>query len=119
MNAVRLPIAFRIALKLDEIVAMKFLVVDDHELIREAMRGALAELDGDASILEASDSRETMRLIEEHPDVDLILLDLNLPDRDGFTVKRRTPPASAGQEGKSPARGQLAEPAPWERPKRR
>ena len=65
---------------------MKFLVVDDHELIREAMRGALAELDGDATILEASDSRETMRLIEEHPDVDLILLDLNLPDRDGFSV---------------------------------
>ena len=65
---------------------MKFLVVDDHELIREAMRGALAVLDGDAAILEASDSREAMRLIEEHPDVDLILLDLNLPDRDGFTV---------------------------------
>src|SRR6516165_8586145 len=65
---------------------MKFLVVDDHELIREAMRGALAELDGDAAVLEASDSRETMRLIEEHPDVDLILLDLNLPDRDGLTV---------------------------------
>src|SRR5215468_7098805 len=65
---------------------MKFLVVDDHELIREAMRGALAELDGDAAVLEASDGRETMRLISEHPDVDLILLDLNLPDRDGFTV---------------------------------
>jgi hypothetical protein len=47
---------------------MKFLVVDDHELIREAMRGALAELGGDAAVLEASDSRETMRLIEEHPD---------------------------------------------------
>src|SRR6516162_6331637 len=80
------PDAFRIALKLDETVAMKFLVVDDHELIREAMRGALAELDGDATILEASDSGETMRLIEEHPDVDLILLDLNLPDCDGLTV---------------------------------
>ena len=65
---------------------MKFLVIDDHELIREAMRGALAELDGEAAILEAPDSREAMRLIEEHPDVDLILLDLNLPDRDGFSV---------------------------------
>ena len=65
---------------------MKFLVVDDHELIREAMRGALAELDGEAAILEAADSREAMRVIEEHSDIDLILLDLNLPDRDGFTV---------------------------------
>src|SRR6516164_3887633 len=65
---------------------MKFLVVDDHELIREAMRGALAELDGEGAILEAADSREAMRLIEEHSDLDLILLDLNLPDRDGFSV---------------------------------
>jgi DNA-binding NarL/FixJ family response regulator len=65
---------------------MKILVVDDHALIREAMRGALKELDGEAVILEASDSRETMGLIEAHPDLELILLDLTLPDRDGFTV---------------------------------
>jgi DNA-binding NarL/FixJ family response regulator len=65
---------------------MKFLVVDDHELIREAMRAALAELDGEAAILDAPDSRQAMRLIEENADLDLILLDLNLPDRDGFSL---------------------------------
>jgi len=65
---------------------MKFLVVDDHELIREAMRAALAELDAEAAILEASDGREAMRLIEENADLDLILLDLTLPDRDGFSL---------------------------------
>ena len=75
---------------------MKFLVVDDHELIREAMRGALKQLDGDAAILEAADSRQAMPLIEENADLDLILLDLNLPDRDGFSVLvelRKTYPA--------------------------
>src|SRR5215510_12725962 len=65
---------------------MKFLVVDDHELIREAMRGALKQLDGDAAILEAADSRKAMLLIDENADLDLILLDLNLPDRDGFSM---------------------------------
>ena len=66
---------------------MKFLVVDDHELIREAMHGALAQLDADAIILEASDTVEAMRLVTGHSaDLDLLLLDLNLPDRDGFSV---------------------------------
>ena len=31
-------------------------------------------------------SRQAMRRIEENPDVDLILLDLGLPDRDGFDL---------------------------------
>jgi DNA-binding NarL/FixJ family response regulator len=65
---------------------MKILLVDDHVLLREALRGALRELESEAAIFEASDSRETMQFVEQHSDVDLILLDLNLPDRDGFSV---------------------------------
>jgi DNA-binding NarL/FixJ family response regulator len=65
---------------------MKILLVDDHALLREALRGALKELEGEAAIFEASDSRETMQFVEQHPDLDLVLLDLNLPDRDGFSV---------------------------------
>src|SRR5947199_1219705 len=65
---------------------MKVLLVDDHVLIRDALRGVLKELANDATVLEASDCRQAMRLIGEHPDLHLILLDLNLPDRDGFAV---------------------------------
>ena len=65
---------------------MKVLLVDDHALIRDALRGVLKELVEDASVLEASDCRQAMALIESHPDLHLILLDLNLPDRDGFSV---------------------------------
>src|SRR5262249_2743490 len=50
------------------------------------LRSVLRELAADATVLEASDCRQAMRLIGEHPDLHLILLDLNLPDRDGFAV---------------------------------
>ncbi|MDH5537629.1 MAG: response regulator, partial [Betaproteobacteria bacterium] len=63
---------------------MKILVVDDHALIREALRGVLRELKGDATVIEAPDWRQAMRQIELNADLDLILLDLNLPDRDGL-----------------------------------
>jgi DNA-binding NarL/FixJ family response regulator len=65
---------------------MKILLVDDHALIRDALRSVLRELVGDAIVFEASDCRQAMRLIEQHPDLHLILLDLNLPDRDGMAV---------------------------------
>ncbi|MDP2618778.1 MAG: response regulator transcription factor [Hyphomicrobiales bacterium] len=65
---------------------MKILVVDDHVLIREALRGVLKELKEDAAIVEAPDSRQAMQRIAENPDLELILLDLNLPDRSGFEV---------------------------------
>ena len=65
---------------------MKFLVVDDHALIREAMRGVLVELQHDAVVLEAGTCGEAMALIQQHPDLSLMLLDLKLPDRDGFDV---------------------------------
>jgi DNA-binding NarL/FixJ family response regulator len=65
---------------------VKILAVDDHALIREALRGVLKELKSDATVLEASSCSQAMQVIAEHPDLELILLDLNLPDRDGFSV---------------------------------
>jgi DNA-binding NarL/FixJ family response regulator len=65
---------------------MKFLVVDDHALIRDAMRGVLKELQADAAVLEAASARQAMDLIPRHPELALILLDLKLPDRDGIEM---------------------------------
>jgi DNA-binding NarL/FixJ family response regulator len=65
---------------------MKVLLVDDHVLIREALRGVIKQLEEDATILEAADCRQATRLIRENPDLQLVMLDLNLPDRDGFSV---------------------------------
>jgi DNA-binding NarL/FixJ family response regulator len=63
---------------------MKVLIVDDHVLIREAMRGVITELQRDAVVLEAGTCTEAMSLIQQHADLVLVLLDLKMPDRDGF-----------------------------------
>jgi DNA-binding NarL/FixJ family response regulator len=66
--------------------SIKILVVDSHFLIREALRSVLMELKNNATIVEATDGRQAMRLVSEQPDIGLVLLELNLPDRDGFSV---------------------------------
>lgn len=65
---------------------MKVLVVDDHVLIRDALRGVLAELRPDVSVLEASDCEQTKTLVAMQGDLELIFLDLGLPDGDGFEL---------------------------------
>lgn len=77
---------------------MKILLVDDHVLIREAMRSVLREIDGSASVYEAQSGSEADDLIARNEDIALVLLDLRLPDRDGFEMLsdlRRHHPATA------------------------
>ena len=61
---------------------MKILVIDDHHLIREGLRGLLDVLaHGEAvEILEAGDLATALRYVAEHSDLDLALLDVRLPD---------------------------------------
>ena len=64
---------------------MKILVVDDHALIREALRGVLLELKPEAGVIDASSCREALELAQANAaELDLVLLDLGLPDGDGF-----------------------------------
>jgi DNA-binding NarL/FixJ family response regulator len=77
---------------------MKVLVVDDHPLIREALRNVLAEIDPQFELLESADSAGALRIATSWPDIDLVLLDLNLPDCEGFATLeelRRRRPATA------------------------
>lgn len=65
---------------------MKILLVDDHPLFREGMRHVLGQLAAHAVLLEAPSGRGTLELAGQHPDLDLILLDLSLPDMGGLEV---------------------------------
>lgn len=65
---------------------MKALVIDDHDLVRDAVCAVLKQLRPDAHIVESSDGEEVGRLIEANPDLQLVILDLNLPGRDGMSL---------------------------------
>jgi DNA-binding NarL/FixJ family response regulator len=65
---------------------MKILVVDDHGLVREGLRHVLKGLDAEAEVLEAPRGKVALALVAANPDVDLVLLDLNLPDMHGIEV---------------------------------
>jgi DNA-binding NarL/FixJ family response regulator len=62
----------------------KILIVDDHPLFREALSSVVQQSFDHATILEASTIQETVAVIESQSDIDLIMLDLNLPGTSGF-----------------------------------
>ena len=68
-------------------VAKTVLVVDDHPSFRVTAR-ALLETEGFAVIGEAEDGASALECVTRlHPDV--VLLDVQLPDMDGFAVAHR------------------------------
>ncbi len=65
---------------------MKILIVDDHALFREILCYVLNELEEQINILQASGFEPAMQHMSANPDLDLVLLDLNMPGAGGFTA---------------------------------
>lgn len=62
------------------------IIADDHPLFRVALAQALQQLMGvDAQLLQAQSMQQLWPLLRQHPTTELILLDLKLPDAEGFT----------------------------------
>lgn len=65
---------------------MKILLIDDHALFREGVCLLLRQLAEDVCVIEASDSVSAFAALSEHQDLDFVLLDLNIPGTDGFSI---------------------------------
>lgn len=61
---------------------IKILIVDDSASDRLIIQKLLSEY----SLLTASDGLEAMQIINENDDINLLILDLNMPNMDGFEV---------------------------------
>ncbi|WP_295447006.1 response regulator [uncultured Thiodictyon sp.] len=61
----------------------KLLIVDDHANNLFALRTLIAAHMG-AAVLEASSGQQAIDLTHGHPDIDLIILDVQMPEMDGF-----------------------------------
>ena len=76
--------------------SLKILVVDDHPLVRDAMANLLASVAPAVTVLEAADCASALGIARAQPDIDIVVLDLNLPGTRGFEALeqfRREQPA--------------------------
>jgi DNA-binding NarL/FixJ family response regulator len=63
---------------------MLFLIVDDHPLVCSALEGMLREAFDPCELLQAHSAAEALETVRQLDDLDLVLLDLKLPDVEGF-----------------------------------
>jgi putative two-component system response regulator len=65
-------------------MSLKVLIVDDDFINRKLIQALLKRhTDLVGEMLEANDGSEALRVLKEHPDIDLILLDILMPVLDG------------------------------------
>jgi two-component system chemotaxis response regulator CheY len=77
-------------------MSMRALVVDDSRTVRIILREILQEMG--AEVVEAGDGLEALEQLRRHPEIDLVLVDWNMPVMNGldFILAVRAQPAFDG-----------------------
>ncbi len=69
-----------------DVSALKFLIADDHHLVREGLKLAVREISAEVALLEAETLQEAVTICSQVPDIDLVLLDLAMPGAQGSSA---------------------------------
>jgi two-component system chemotaxis response regulator CheY len=65
---------------------MRALVIDDSRTVRTILGKILREIG--MEVVEASNGLEALTQLEQHPDIELMLVDWNMPQMNGFELLR-------------------------------
>ncbi|MCK7544460.1 response regulator transcription factor [Marinobacter bryozoorum] len=66
-------------------MSQHIIIADDHPLFRAALRQAVSQAVPDAEVAEVESIKALQAAVEQKPDADLVLLDLNMPGAHGFS----------------------------------
>ncbi len=59
---------------------MKILIADDHALFRDALGKLIEDLDENATIIQAANYAQTLKILEQAPSFDMVIADLDMQD---------------------------------------
>lgn len=65
---------------------IKLIIADDHKLFREGLEGLLKKHDNIKIIKSVADGNEFIDIVKNQLVADIVLLDITMPNRDGFQV---------------------------------
>ena len=62
---------------------MKILLVDDSAIIRRVLKNSLAEILSEVEFVEANDGVEALQALKDNSDIEIMFLDVNMPNMKG------------------------------------
>jgi len=67
---------------------LKLLVVDDSSTMRRIIKNTLARI-GHKDVLEAEHGLEAWKIMQENPDIDVLITDWNMPEMNGLELVKK------------------------------
>ena len=67
---------------------IKIAVADDHSMFREALALAIDNFENCKVVIQASNGKELLEKLQQKPNTDLVLLDIRMPEMDGYETAK-------------------------------